>query len=126
MPSSVVPTVRLSRAAAFVSPVLVALSLAACADKTPTDVTPRSLRPLADLTTGVSVSISQVYGGGGNSGATIKNDFIELYNRGTTAIDLTGWSVQYASAGGTSWQVTALSGSIAPGGYYLVKEAAGA
>ncbi len=26
------------------------------------------------------VVISQVYGGGGNSGATYKNDFIELFN----------------------------------------------
>ena len=26
------------------------------------------------------VVISQVYGGGGNSGATLKNDFIELRN----------------------------------------------
>jgi predicted extracellular nuclease len=71
------------------------------------------------------VVISQVYGGGGNSGATLKNDFIELYNRTANTIDLTGWSVQYASATGTSWAVTALSGSIAPGKYYLVQEAAG-
>ena len=32
-----------------------------------------------------------------------RNDFIELYNRGTTAVPVDGWSVQYASAGGTSW-----------------------
>ncbi len=44
-----------------------------------------------------SVVISQVYGGGGNAGAPLKNDFIELYNRGTTAVDLGGWSVQYAA-----------------------------
>ena len=28
--------------------------------------------------------ISQVYGGGGNSGSKYKNDFIELFNRGST------------------------------------------
>ena len=72
------------------------------------------------------VTISQVYGGGGNSGAPLKSDFIELHNNGTSAVSLSGWSVQYASATGTSWQVTTLSGSIAPGGYYLVKEADGA
>ena len=72
------------------------------------------------------VVVSEVYGGGGNSGATFKNDFIELYNRTGSAIDLAGWSVQYASAAGTSWQTTALSGTIAPGGYYLVQEGAGA
>ena len=72
-----------------------------------------------------SVVISQVYGGGGNSGATFKNDFIELFNRGNAGVDLTGWSVQYASAGGTSWSATNLSGIIQPGKYYLVQEAAG-
>lgn len=73
------------------------------------------------------VVISQVYGGGGNSGATFTSDFIELFNRGTTSVNLAGWSVQYNSATGTgTWQVTALIGTIAPGGYYLVKQAAGA
>jgi predicted extracellular nuclease len=73
----------------------------------------------------VPVVISQVYGGGGNSGATYKNDFIEVHNRGTTAIDLSNWSVQYASSAGTSWQLTKLSGILQPGHYYLVQESAG-
>ncbi len=73
-----------------------------------------------------SIVISQIYGGGGNSGATYTHDFIELYNASASSIDLTGWSVQYASAAGSTWQVTALSGSIAPGGYYLIQQAAGA
>ena len=72
------------------------------------------------------IVISQVYGGGGNSGATYKNDFIELFNRGSTSVNVSGWSVQYASSAGTTWQVTPLSGTIAPGQYYLVREAAGA
>ncbi|WP_327072606.1 lamin tail domain-containing protein [Kitasatospora purpeofusca] len=70
--------------------------------------------------------ISQVYGGGGNSGAPYLNDFVELYNRGTTPVSVTGWTVQYASAAGSSWSKTTLSGTIAPGKYYLVQEAAGA
>src|SRR6185436_4721208 len=40
------------------------------------------------------VVISQVYGGGGNAGAVYTNDFIEIFNRGTTTVDLSGWSVQ--------------------------------
>ncbi|HSE55484.1 MAG TPA: lamin tail domain-containing protein, partial [Nocardioidaceae bacterium] len=72
------------------------------------------------------VVIAEVYGGGGNSGATYKNDFIELRNNGSTPVDLTGWSVQYASAAGTSWQRTPLTGTIAPGARYLVQQAAGA
>jgi uncharacterized protein (TIGR03437 family) len=68
------------------------------------------------------IVVSQVYGGGGNSGATVRNDFVELFNRGTTAITVTGWSIQYASASGSSWVRTLLSGVIQPGQYYLVQE----
>jgi uncharacterized protein len=72
------------------------------------------------------VVISQVYGGGGNSGATLKNDFIELFNRGTSPVDVSGWSVQYASSAGSTWQRTNLTGVIQPGHYYLIQEAQGA
>ncbi|WP_438315246.1 CehA/McbA family metallohydrolase [Sporosarcina sp. FA9] len=72
------------------------------------------------------IVISQVYGGGGNSGAFYKNDFIELYNPTGTAVSLDGWSVQYTSAAGTSWtNITPLSGTIKAYGYYLIQEAAG-
>jgi uncharacterized protein len=84
------------------------------------------LTPSNAAAASADLMISQVYGGGGNSGATLTNDFIELVNGGAAAVDLTGWSVQYASAAGTTWQVTALSGSVAPGAHYLVQEAAGA
>lgn len=69
--------------------------------------------------------VSQVFAGGGNSGAPFANDFVELFNRGTTAVDVGGWTVQYAAAAGTSWQATTLTGSIAPGRYYLVQLASG-
>ncbi|HMB58210.1 MAG TPA: lamin tail domain-containing protein [Arenimonas sp.] len=74
------------------------------------------------------VVISQVYGGGGNSGAQYKNDFIELFNAGATTVSLSGYSVQYSSATGTTWAKTDLTGSLslAPGQYFLVQEAAGA
>ena len=72
------------------------------------------------------VVISQVYGGGGNAGATLTHDFIELFNRGSAPVAVSGWSVQYASATGATWQVTPLTGSIPPGGHLLVQEAQGA
>ncbi|HVV01325.1 MAG TPA: DNA/RNA non-specific endonuclease [Verrucomicrobiae bacterium] len=72
-----------------------------------------------------SITISQVYGGGGNSGATYKNDFIELYNAGTSSVDLSAYAVQYTSASGSSWQETKLTGSLAAGHHYLIQEAAG-
>jgi len=74
------------------------------------------------------VVLSEVYGGGGNSSAPFTNDFIELYNKGAAAVDLSGWSVQYGSATTTTnfSGVTALTGSISAGGYYLVAEGGGA
>ena len=73
------------------------------------------------------VVISQVYGGGGNSGATYRNDFIELRNNGASAVSLASWSLQYTSSTGTTWTArTDLAGSIPAGGYFLVKQAAGA
>ena len=73
------------------------------------------------------VVISQVYGGGGNTDAPLRNDFIELFNRGTSVVNLTNWSVQYSGATTTgAWSVTPLTGSIGPGMYYLVQQAAGA
>jgi predicted extracellular nuclease len=73
------------------------------------------------------IVINEVYGGGGNSGATYTNDFIELTNRSNADVSVDGWSVQYHSSGATgAWQVTPLSGTIAPGARYLVAEAKGA
>ncbi len=71
------------------------------------------------------IVISQVYGGGGNSNATYRNDFIELFNRGSSSVNIGGWSVQYASATGSGWSKLDLSGNISPGRYYLIQLASG-
>jgi len=73
-----------------------------------------------------AIVISQLFGGGGNAGAPFASDYVELFNKGSSAVDVTGWSVQYATAAGTSWSATPLSGSIAPGRSYLVELAGGA
>ncbi len=123
LPSSSWRRLSFTRAFAWLLCCALGASSLACADK----VTAPAVEPPQPAVLPVThLVISQVYGGGGNSGATLKNDFIELYNAGTTAVSLAGWSVQYASATGTTWQVTPLVGSIPPNGYYLVSEAAGA
>ncbi len=77
---------------------------------------------------GIKLAISQIYGGGGNASATYTNDFIEIFNRGNTAVSLNGMSVQYAAATSTTgnYQVTALPNvMLQPGQYFLIQEASG-
>ena len=108
---------------------LLGASILSCSDS-PTSVKARSLGPSFDAATALvpkpQLVISQIYGGGGNSGATLKNDFVEIFNPGSQPVDLDGWSIQYASLSGSFTQVTPLvRKTIPPGGYYLVQEAAG-
>ena len=85
------------------------------------------LLSLPTFASSLGVVISQIYGGGGNSGATLKNDYIELLNAGSAPVSLNGWSVQYASTAGTTWAVTPLTNlTLQPGQYYLVQALQGA
>jgi hypothetical protein len=72
-----------------------------------------------------SLVVAEVYAAGGNSGAVYTNDYVELFNRGASPVAIDGWTLQYASAASTSWQQTALSGTISAGGRYLVQLASG-
>ncbi|MCX5558974.1 lamin tail domain-containing protein [Streptomyces sp. NBC_00038] len=84
--------------------------------------------PAAFATPSATLVISEVYGGGGNSGATLTRDFIELGNAGSASQDLSGYSVQYlpgSPSASSQWGVTALTGSVAAGGRFLIAEAAG-
>lgn len=73
--------------------------------------------------------ISQVYGGGGNTSGTYTNDFIEIFNRGTTTVDfsITPYSVQYAAATSnfSTNKTDITSGLLLPGHYFLIQEASG-
>ena len=72
--------------------------------------------------------LAEVYGGGGNSGATLTTDFVELSALGSAPASLDGHSVQYLPASPSAssrWQVTALSGQVQPGKRFLVGQARG-
>lgn len=74
------------------------------------------------------IVISEVYGGGGNSGAQYKNDYVVLYNPTGSAVNITGWSIQYASGSGGNWSSKIdgpLSGMIASHSFFLIQGAAG-
>ncbi|MFJ4961582.1 endonuclease/exonuclease/phosphatase family protein [Streptomyces sp. NPDC088729] len=84
--------------------------------------------PAAHAAPSATAVISEVYGGGGNTGATLTRDFVELANAGSAPLDVSGFSVQYlpgSPSAGSAWQVSGLNGAIAPGGRYLVAQAAG-
>lgn len=84
---------------------------------------------LAASPTRAGLVISQIYGGGGNTGAPYTHDYIELFNDGPVAASLAGLSVQYASAtgtgnfGATTTQLTPLPAiSLQPWQYLLIQE----
>ncbi|WP_262851417.1 ExeM/NucH family extracellular endonuclease [Mumia quercus] len=66
--------------------------------------------------------INEAYLNGGSAGATYLNKFVELHNPTDEEIDVDGWTVQYRSYSSTSGFTgkIALSGTIPPGGHYLV------
>ncbi|SEG55201.1 hypothetical protein SAMN04489712_106212 [Thermomonospora echinospora] len=75
------------------------------------------------------VVISTVYGGGGNTGAPLTHDFVELFNRSSSPVELAGWSVQYTSATGTGHFAANrvnVTGTLEPGQYLLIQMAGGA
>jgi uncharacterized protein len=78
-----------------------------------------------------TVVINEVYGGAGCGTAgcsTYQNDFIELKNISTGLANISGWSVQYAAATGTAWQVTPIGANVVlrPGDTFLIAESFGA
>ena len=113
------PSRTTARLAAVAAAALVAATLAGVA-------------PAASANTpGPGLVINEVYGGGGNSGATLKNDFVELRNTGTTAVSLGGMRLEYRAAGGSGAasgaNITALPDvDVPPGKSFLIQEAPGA
>ena len=84
-------------------------------------VVPLAATPPAAAAGSTGLVISQVYGGGGMSGASYNADFVELFNRGTVTQSLLGWSLQFAPGGGAGWSVMPLSGTLEPGKHLLVR-----
>ncbi|GGG61107.1 hypothetical protein GCM10011374_25090 [Kocuria dechangensis] len=71
---------------------------------------------------GANVVINEAYTNGGSGGAVYTHKFVELYNPTDQPVDLTGWTLQYRSASGTTAaSAVALSGTVPPGGYFLVR-----
>ncbi|MBS1732754.1 MAG: T9SS type A sorting domain-containing protein [Bacteroidetes bacterium] len=86
-----------------------------------------SLVAVAGFSQSTTVTISQVYAGGGTStaGVTYKYDYVELHNISNVTQSLTGYSLQYGSAtgnlGSSSTQIYGIqAGTTIPAGGYLL------
>lgn len=72
------------------------------------------------------IVISEIYGGGGNSGSKYKHDYVELYNPTSSAVTMTNWTIQYGSPGSSSLTgKTVFSGTIDAHSFFLIREAQG-
>jgi predicted extracellular nuclease len=78
---------------------------------------------IANAAPATHLVINEVYGGGGGStgSPSYVHDFIELHNPTALPVSLAGWSIQYKSNTGANATAAALSGSVAPGGYFLIR-----
>ncbi|MFZ1551741.1 MAG: lamin tail domain-containing protein, partial [Anaerolineae bacterium] len=107
---------RIPRNLVRLFPLVIVMALLPLAGVTPNAERVRAA-PLAN-----SLRISQVYGGGGNSGATYQCDFVELFNASTSTVAISNWSIQYAPSGSAfSFAGAITSASIPAGGYYLIQ-----
>ncbi len=66
-----------------------------------------------------SLVISQLSGSNTTSSA-FNQDWVELHNRTDQPIALDGLSLQYGAATSTTWQVFKLTGTVNPGGFFLI------
>lgn len=56
----------------------------------------------ASVLMNAQVTISQIYGGGGNAGSAYNRDYVVLFNTTSSVVDMSGWSLQYGSSGATA------------------------
>ena len=77
--------------------------------------------PIPAQASSSTLVISQLYLGTGDSDVRPRSQYVELFNKGTATISLQGWTLQYAVESVNVWTTYALTGSIAPGQYYLIR-----
>ena len=68
------------------------------------------------------IVVAEIFGGGGNTGATFTNDYVVLYNPTASSVPLTGMSLQYnTDVSVDTWDKVDLTGTIPALSYYLVQ-----
>ncbi|HEY3041594.1 MAG TPA: DUF4214 domain-containing protein [Pyrinomonadaceae bacterium] len=71
------------------------------------------------------IVFSQIYGSGGNPGSTFQNNYLELFNRTNSVVNISGWPFYIATATGTFNQAISFVSSrgigIGPHRYLLIR-----
>ena len=82
---------------------------------------PAATLTVSPITSSGTVVISEVYAGGGKTGAPYKYDYVVLKNISANPVSINGWSLQHDKVG--VWQTPfALPNATLPaGGYYLIQ-----
>ncbi len=76
--------------------------------------------------TKAQIVISEIYGGGGDAGSTLINDYIILKNTGSETVSLRGATLQYADSNGIFTQYHTLPDiALSSGQSYLIQEGSG-
>ncbi|WP_164479245.1 5'-nucleotidase C-terminal domain-containing protein [Nakamurella antarctica] len=63
--------------------------------------------------------ISEIYAGSNEAASAFVSDFVEIYNHGSSTVQLSGVSLQFSDDGRT-WTQVPLAGALLPGGYFVV------
>src|SRR5438094_1300597 len=71
-------------------------------------ITAAETSALGQATADSNIRISQIYTRGGEPGAIYQNDFIELFNRGNSFVDINGWTLNIMSIEGSSASVVGI------------------
>jgi hypothetical protein len=78
------------------------------------------------VVTHAQIIISEIYGGGGDAGSALRNDYIILKNIGSETASLQGATLQYAASNGNFTQYHTLPDiTLSSGQSYLIQEGAG-
>jgi DNA/RNA endonuclease G (NUC1) len=103
--------------------VIAALAVAALPNQASNAARSGAREPMRPAFVSQTIVISQVFGGGGSAGAPYTHDFVEIFNRSASPVNLGSWSVQYASASGSNWlPASPLPNFILqPGRYFLIQ-----
>src|SRR5688500_8814171 len=101
--------------------VCLAILASACADRSiAPDIQTPILTPQASLVAAASDIVITEFLPNPNTNTNDSGEYVELYNSGSTSVDLMGWTIRSKTGSSTEAHVIASSFVVAPGSYALI------